>query len=180
LEAADDTMAFRVLTRLTGNKSDFDLGISMEQLYPRFAERMRTRYGPEVNPRNVDLTTSDKDAFNLWGHKDAADKATQYDFWLRYIGESRSRLARTFEGIFMPLGLFDSDPTPYVENKISTSDLKRLFEILPDDNAMTDSDRRSLRRLKRFLDGDFKNGIGFQQLDDPSEDDVIKNAASKG
>jgi hypothetical protein len=171
LVASDDTMAFRVLVWLTGSKSDFDLGVSMEQLYPRFAERMRSRYGPEVDAWNVDLTTSDKDAFNLWGKSDPADKETQYNFWRRYIGQSGSRLARTFQGIFMPVGLYQSDPTPHVENTISTSALKSLYEALPYDNDLTDSDRKSLRRLKRFLDGDFKNGIDFHQLNDPGEDE---------
>jgi hypothetical protein len=66
----------------------------------------------------------------------------------------------------MPVGIYEKDPTPFVENKISTLDLRRLYETLPNDEAMTESDRKSLHRLKRFLNGEFANGIGFDQLDD--------------
>jgi hypothetical protein len=169
LEAADDTMAFRVLTKLTGEQSDFDLGVSMEQIYPSFEKRMMLRYGPNVDAANVNLTTADTNAFNLWGHHDAVGKAAQHDFWLRYIGENRSRLAQTFDGIFMPLGIYEKDPTPFVENKISTANLKRLYETLPGDESVTEADRKSLRRLKRFLDGEFKDGLDFPQLQDSNE-----------
>jgi hypothetical protein len=167
-DATDDTMAFRVLTYLTRNDLDFDLSVSLEQVYLIFAERMRKRYGPDVDAWNIDLSTSDKDAFNLWGHHDPEGKRIQHDFWLRYIGDSKSRLARIFQGIFMPIAICTSDPTVFIENKIAVSDLSRLYESLADDKDITDSDRVSLRRLKRFLDGKFKNGVGFDQLDDRS------------
>lgn len=112
VEAADDTMALRILTRLTGQQSDFNLGVSLEQVYSSFAKRMRSRYGPGVDAVSIDLSTSDPEAFNLWGLRDPADRAAQYDFWLRYIGESKSRLARSFQGIFMPVGIYEKDPTP--------------------------------------------------------------------
>ena len=69
----------------------------------------------------------------------------------------------------MPVGLYETDPTPYVENKIATVDLKRLYDTLPEGGDMTDQDRSSLRSLKAFLDGAFKNGVGLHQLEDPRE-----------
>jgi hypothetical protein len=89
-------------------------------------------------------------------------------------------LARTFQEVFMPLGLYDSDPTPYIENKISTSDLKNLFDALPDDKDLAHSDHKALLRLKCFLDGDFKGGVGFQQLRDESHEDAEGESAPSG
>jgi hypothetical protein len=165
-EAADDTMAFRICTRLTAQQADLNLGVSLEEIYPGFAKKMRSRYGPGADAQNVDLSTSDANAFNLWGLRDPEDRKLEHAFWVRYIGESKSRLAQAFQGIFMPVGIYEKDPTPFVENKISTLDLRRLYETLPNDEAMTESDRKSLHRLKRFLNGEFANGIGFDQLDD--------------
>ena len=166
LEAADDTMAFRICTGLTTPKSDANLGVSLEDLYPSFRSRMLSRYGPEVNATNVDLSTSDKDAFNLWGFRSPDDRGAQANFWLGYIGNSRARLAQVFQGIFMPIGIYENDPTPFVENKIPIAQLKRLYETLPDSENLSESERKSLRRLKQFLDGRFKKGINLGELDD--------------
>ncbi len=166
-EASDDTMALRILTKLTGEQSDLNLGISMEQLYPGFVKRMRTRYGEDVDADNTDLSTSDPNAFNLWGLRDPADRKIQNSFWLRYIGNSRSRLAQTFEGFFLPKDImFQSDPAPFVENKISMTDLLRLYDTLPADSTLTEGEQKSLRRLKRLLDGEFKDGIGFGMVNE--------------
>jgi predicted KAP-like P-loop ATPase len=169
LEATDDTMALNVLTKLTGKHDDFDLGVSLPQLYTAFTTRMRKRYGRDVDAANIDLSTSDPWAFNYWGHEhktdgvsiDPEDKAIQRDFWLRRIGDSRARLAQAFRGFFLPASVsYTSDVAPFVENKIPLEDLKRLYEQLPDDGAVNDIDRHSLRTLRRLLDGDFKNGAG--------------------
>ena len=183
-EAADDTMALRILTTLTRKQGDLDLGVSFAQLYPAFIKRMRHHYGRHVDATNTDLRTSDPNAFNLWGSSeligqtvaiDSEDRAIEYDFWRRYIGNSRLRLARAFRDVLMPIGVYAEDPTLSVENKIPIADLRRLYNELPDDETLTELDRESLRRLHRFLNGEFRNGIGPAQLDDPpanGENDV--------
>lgn len=169
LEAADDTMALNILTKLTGKHDDFDLEVSLGQLYPVFVKRMRKRYGRDTDATNIDLSTSDPWAFNYWGHDpktegviiDPEDKAIQRDFWLRYIGDSRARLAQAFRGFFLPSSVsYTSDAVPFVENKIPLTDLKKLFEQLPDDGTLNDVERQSLRTLRRLLNGEFKNGAG--------------------
>lgn len=170
LEATDDTMALNILTRLTGKQNDFDLDVSLAQLRPTFVSRMRKRYGRDVDAVNIDLSTSDPWAFNYWGFDpkneeitiDPEDRAIQHDFWLRHIGNSRSRLGQAFRGFFMPASVrYSEDPTPFVENKIPLSDLKRLYEELPDDGQLNDLDRQSLRVLSRLINGEFKNGVPF-------------------
>ena len=85
---------------------------------------MGNRYGRDVDIADVNLEFSDPKAFNLWGASDLTkegitidpeDRAIQRDFWLRYIGKSRSRLAQAFGGSFMPETYsYQSDPTAFV------------------------------------------------------------------
>jgi hypothetical protein len=167
LEATDDTMAFRILTILPAQKDDDKIETSVAELYGSFATRMRKRYGREVDAVNFDLSTSDTWALEYWGRDlrasgimtDPQDRKMQNDFWLRYIGHSRSRLAKAFREFFLPVAAYSTDPTPLVENRISIADLKKLYEELPEDATLTDGDRKSLTILSRFLDGEFKNGI---------------------
>jgi hypothetical protein len=171
LEATDDTMAFRILKGLTGPHKDFNLNVPLAQLYPSFTKRMRKQYGRDVDAATTDLSSSDPWAFDFWGKEkidditiDPEDRAIQHDFWLRYIGNSKSRLAHAFRGFLLPVAIYSEDPTAMVENKISVSDLKRLYEQLPEDGTLTEIDRQSLRTMRRFLDGEFKNGISPDQL----------------
>lgn len=174
LEATDDTMALRILTQLPGQHPDFNLEVSLAQLYPSFTARMRKRYGPDVDAQNIDLVSSDPWAFDFWGRinvegitADPEDRRIQYDFWRRYIGNSRARLARAFRGFLLPVAQYSGDASLAVENKISLADLRQLYENLPDEGGLSDVDQQSLRTLRRLLDGQFKNGIGpFGLYDD--------------
>jgi hypothetical protein len=167
LAAADDTMAVRVLTILPAQNPDINLDMKIADLYPSFTKRMRKRYGREVDVAHIDLTTADPRAFGVWGWSDVEgvpsdpeDRSIQHDFWRRYIGNSRSRLAQAFRQFFLPVSvIYESDPAPYVEANIPVSDLKRLYEELPPDAALTDEGQKSLAVLGRFLNGEFKNGI---------------------
>ncbi len=67
LEATDDTLALRILTQLQGQHPNFNLQVSLAQLYPSFTARMRKRYGPDVDAQNIDLASSDPWAFDFWG-----------------------------------------------------------------------------------------------------------------
>jgi hypothetical protein len=167
LEATDDTMAFRILTILPAQKGNDEIGISVGELYASFADRMRKRYGRNIDAANFDLSTSDPWALEYWGRDlrasgimtDPEDRKIQNDFWLRYIGNSRLRLAKAFREYFLPIAAYSTDPTPFVQNRISLEDLKRLYDELPDDAALTDKDSKSLETLGRFLAGEFKNGV---------------------
>ena len=174
--ATDDTIPFRILTTLTNQESDGYLSVPFKELYPAFIQRMRRRYGPEVEAGTLDLSTSDPQAFNLWGANslprqevspDPADRQIEYDFWTRYVGQSKARLTRVFNEIFMPFGVYESDPTPFVENKMGVEVIRRLFVELPNDLGPADVPQKYINRLTRFLNGDFKNGIDIHSADDP-------------
>jgi hypothetical protein len=121
----------------------------------------------DVDAAAVDLSTSDPWAFNYWGTEfkkdgirtDPEDREIQSEFWLRHIGNTRKRLAEDFRRFFLPIAVYSEDPALAVQNKISLADLTRLYEELPEDETLTNRDRQSLATLRRFLDGDFKNGI---------------------
>ena len=137
LDAADDTLAFRIQAVITRPGQDFNLGVSFTDLYPSFIERMLNRYGPDADACNMDLNCSDPKAFNLWGMSDlskeglfldaetvVANRAAQCSFWLRYVGASRKRLAEVFSTFFMPKGLYEGNPEPFIENKIPVAELQ--------------------------------------------------------
>ena len=171
LDATDNTMAHHILTVLTAPHVDFNLEVPFAEVYPSFTKRMRKRYGRHVDAAVVDLSRSDPWAFDLWGKNkidgvaiDPEDRAIQRDFWLRYIGSSKSRFAQAFRGFFLPVAHYSEDPTPLVENKISVAEVRRLYEQLPDNGSLTEVDRQTLRTVRRFLDGDFKNGVDPMHL----------------
>jgi hypothetical protein len=167
LDTDDDTMAFRILTILPQQKDDSKIDVPVSDLYGSFITRMRNRYGRSVDATNVDLSSSDPWAFNYWGgdfntkdvKADPEDREIQNDFWLRYIGNSRARLAHAFHTFFMPIAAYSEDPALMVRNKISLEDLRKLYDQLPDDGSLTSNDQKSLNRLRRLLDGEFKKGI---------------------
>ena len=187
-EASDDTMAFRLLTTLTAETSGFHLEISLSDLYPSFIRRMRQRYGRKCDAENADITTSDAGAFNLWGMQvipkhnitaDPDDRALQYDFWRRYIGNSRLRLVHSFGSVFLPPGLVDGPTESFVENKLDLGTIRRLYELLPRDEELNEFDKKSENKLRRFLRGDFKNGVGFDDLEEAeSDEDRIDHLAT--
>jgi len=71
-----------------------------------FARRMRDRYGPLAV---VDLSKSDWFAFRNWVEASDDDRNFEQDFWRRFIGRSRKRLAQAINVIY-PGGIAWSDP----------------------------------------------------------------------
>jgi hypothetical protein len=167
LNATEDTMAFNILRVLTNQKDDLNLKVTVADVYGSFAERMRKRYGRSVDATNIDLSTSDPWAFDYWGRDltahgiptDPEDRKIQNEFWLRYIGNSRARLAEAFRGFFFPVAHYSEDVALAVKNKIDLEDLKRLYEELPESADLTGRDKKSLDLLRRLLNGEFKNGV---------------------
>ncbi|MDE3110986.1 MAG: hypothetical protein KGL02_13745, partial [Acidobacteriota bacterium] len=165
-EAGDDTLALRILQVLTRQEGDLDLKVPQEQLHPSFMDRMRSQYGRNTDATTVDLSTSDPWAFDYWGRDFSGtdtptvpeDREMQHEFWLRYIGNSRARLANAFRTFFLPMAIYQTDPAPIVERKVAVDDLRRMYDTVPDD-GLTADDHKSLETLGRFLNGDFKNGI---------------------
>lgn len=180
LNSSDDSIPVRVLTSLTDPNSDAYQSVSFAQLYPAFIKRMRSRYGRDIDAQTVDLRTSDRNSFSLWGFTDLSrhglafdpeDHAIQRDFWRRYVGQSKSRLVQVFNDYLMPPMIYQSDPEAFVEQKIDVETLRTLFSGLPDDPGLALLPKRSVTRMRKFLDGEYKGGVG---IDEPEgeEDEV--------
>ena len=168
--STDDTIPLRILTLLTDTRKSEDYcGVAFPELYPVFIERMRSRYGLEVEAQQMDLSTSDPQAFALWGDQsrkdviaDPKDREIQRDFWLRRIDKSKAMLGETFELFIMPHKYrYSHDPTSFIESKVPVGDLRRLFETAPQGETLTDMQRDGLRRLGEFLEGKFVNGVSI-------------------
>jgi predicted KAP-like P-loop ATPase len=166
-ESSDDTMALRIVMVLPEQKNESNIHVKVGELYPTFVQRMRERYGENVEATAVDLSTSDPWAFDYWGRifksdevtSDPEDRRIQRDFWIRYIGNSRHRLLEAFRNFFFPVAAYSEDPALAVENKIPVADLKKLYEELPEDGDLNDQDKKTSETLRRFLAGEFKGGI---------------------
>jgi hypothetical protein len=79
----------------------------------------------------------------LEGSSNPEDRAIQYDFWRRYIGNSRLRLVRSFGGIFLPQGLIEGPTDPFVENKLDVATIRQLNEEPPGGEILADYDRQA-------------------------------------
>jgi hypothetical protein len=180
-ESADDTLPLRILTVLPGSHQDFDLQVLSSQLYPSFIRRMRRRYGRDVDAATVDLSTSDPSAFRLWGIQeptkyeftpDPDDRAMQHEFWPRYIGNDRARLLHVFDNFLLPNAIIEGPTEPFIEVLMRVADLRRLAETIPLAANPDQNTRRAETKLRRFLRGDYINGVGigsFDGLDEPDE-----------
>lgn len=168
--ANDDTLAVRVLSTLTNPNTGVPLGVKNEELRPAFMERMRRQYGPEADAQ-MDLTTSDPEAFQQWGwtppnaNKDTEDRRIQQDFWLRRIGQSRKKLAEVFDTFIMPRTFaYPNDPAPMVDNTLTVAILERLLNELPNDEELNDRETKAFDRMRRLVTGEFRNGIPMSEI----------------
>jgi hypothetical protein len=180
-ESVDDTLPLRILSLLPGSHQDFSLDVTFEQLYPSFIRRMRRRYGLDVDAAQVDLSTADPSAFRLWGIEnptnhniqyDPKDHAIQHSFWVRYIGNDRSRLLHVFDNFLLPVAIYQTATEPFVEQQMSVADLRHLAEIIPMSAEPDSNTRRMEAKLRNFLRGDYKDGVGmggFDNLDEPED-----------
>lgn len=172
-DAGDDTMAFGLLQRLT----DIFDAVSEGQIprYPLsavwevFRERMRRKFGLASQVSIEDAyQTSDREAFALWARRDLSkwgikvvpsDREMRDDFLVRYIGVSKKRLASVFSYNFMQPAIFQSDPTEFVDQRISIDVLRRLNSNALPETDLTEEERKSLYRLNKLLNGDYKAGV---------------------
>jgi hypothetical protein len=172
-DAGDDTMVFGLLESLTDLFDAVSEGqiprYPLRAVWDTFRKRMRGKFGPASQVSIEDAhQTSDRDAFVLWGRRDLSkwgiavdpsDREMRDDFWVRYIGVSIKRLASAFSYYFMQPGMFHSDLTEFVDQRISIDVLRRLNSNALPDPDLTKEEKKSLYRLNRLLNGDYKGGV---------------------
>lgn len=163
-ESTDDTFALRILTLGTepgrNNQILVDFShVNADALKRVYAERMEHRYGQSTDISKVNLTQADRNAFVVWAKYSQKTREVEIQFWRRFIGNSRKRLAQAVNFIFPIRGyLWESDPTPHVELLFPMVEFKTLLESSPQEQ-LDENEAQALDTLQRLISGEFKNGV---------------------
>ena len=163
-DSTDDTFALRVLTLTTAperNKILVDFShVNADALIRGFVEHMERRYGPNAELLEVKIAEGDRNAFVTWTKYSEKTREVEIQFWRRFIGSSRKRLAQAVDFIFPIRGiLWESDPTPHIDLLFPTTEFKNLLEKLPSEEQLNDNETQALDRMQRLISGEFKNGV---------------------
>jgi hypothetical protein len=166
-DSTDDTFALRTLTLATEperNKILLDFShVNKEVLKRVFVERMERRYGPHADISEVKITEGDRSAFVLWAKYSDKARDAEIQFWRRFVGGSRKRLAQAVDFIFPVRGVrWESDPTPHIDLLFPITDFKGLLETLPSEEQLDEIETEALDRLQHLISGEFKNGVPFR------------------
>jgi hypothetical protein len=77
----------------------------------------------------------------------------EQDFWRRFIGRSRKRLAQAINFIF-PQGIaWKGDPTPVVNTLFPTGELARLLSDIPTEESLDEVEKEGVTRIEQLLAG---------------------------
>ena len=160
--ASDDTFAIRLL-EYTEDRDRNQILTNFSHIDPgavriAFFERMSARYGRAVDAPSVNISQGDWRAFKLWveAGNSPADKETAQDFWRRFIGSSRKRLAQAL-GFLFPSGYsWSQDPRPLVDNLFPLMEAKNLLENLKDDE-LDELEHGHVKRFEEMLGGKWFN-----------------------
>jgi hypothetical protein len=162
--ATEDTFAKRLL-EFTQNKernqvlTDFS-NIDADKVKHVFIKRMQRRYGSESDIKNVDITKGDWWAFRIWAENSDEDKKMEQDFWRRFIGKSRKRLAQAIN--FMYPGsntIWSENPRPIVDKLFPTEEIADFLRQLPADE-LNDVEAKAVERFEELLRGRYQTGPG--------------------
>lgn len=158
--ASDDTFALRIL-EFTGNRdrnkvltnfSNIEAGAVKEA----FMARMRRRYGPDRPVEEVGVRQGDWRAFQVWAQESANDREMELDFWRRFIGANRKRLAQAINFAFPTGFAWPPDPAPIVSTVFPTDEFGRLLRQLPENEPLDDLEQKAIARMERLVAGDWR------------------------
>jgi hypothetical protein len=156
--ASDDTFAVRILEYTedrTRNKilTDFS-NIEVAAIKRVFVERMRKRYA-DSDIKTVNITHGDWYAFRRWVENSDDDRKIEQEFWRKYIGFSRKRLAQAIKFIYPGDGFWSEDPTPLVDGLFPLSEITRLLNELIEVEELDDGEAKGLARMKDLMEGKY-------------------------
>ena len=120
-----------------------------------FTQRMATRY---CGPAPSTPTRPDIHAFSVWAEINDSERKKEISFWEAFIGQSRARLAEAFD-LIAPAGVFWTKDSPaFIDRMLPIDTLRRMYSDIPTTDPLSPTQQKALDRLKRFLDGDLKDG----------------------
>lgn len=123
-----------------------------------FIQRMRERYGPESE---VSVTPTSHLAFSRWAENSGDDQRLEQEYWRRFIGRSRKRLAQAINVLYPGGFAWRENPTPLLDRLFPTAEIGALLKDLPNDEPLDDAERGGIERMRRLLEtGDFGRAVG--------------------
>jgi KAP-like P-loop domain-containing protein len=164
--ASDDTFARRIL-EYTENKgrnkilTDFS-NVDVAAVKRAFMVRMRRRYGRDKTVQTVNIAQGDWWAFRLWVEDSGEDREIEQDFWRRFIGRSRKRLAQAINFVFPSNVAWEQDPSPTVNSMFPMEQFAALLKELPDDEKLDEAEEKGITRMQELLAGKYPKP--FQEL----------------
>jgi hypothetical protein len=155
--ATDDTFALRLL-EYTENKDRNKILVNHTyvdkvDLKRAFVDRMRSRYGREVDANLVNISTGDRHAFRRWIDNSEEDREIEVEFWKRYIGNSRKHLAQAINFIYPAGYTWSEDPRNWVQKFIAVDELKTLLETANGDEPLDAVELAGIARFQQLLAG---------------------------
>ena len=156
VRAADDTFALRLL-EYTENKDrnkillDFK-NVDVPAIRKAFMDRMRSRYGPSAAIESVDILRGDWRAFREWTANSPEDREIEQNFWRRYIGQSRKRLAQAINFLYPSGYTWSEDPRTTISQLFPVDEIGRLIECLGDEQ-LDEVEAKGIERFRELLGG---------------------------
>jgi hypothetical protein len=156
--ATDDTFALRLL-EYTENKernkvlTQFKY-VDVQSLRAAFMERMRQRYGDGVDASSTDITKGDWWAFRKWADNSAEDQESEAEFWRKFIGTSRKRLAQSINVMYPRGYTWSEDPRNLIEKFLPVAELVKLLETANGQGeALTEGELDGISRFQELTKG---------------------------
>jgi hypothetical protein len=162
--STEDTFALRIFlpstTQRERNKIILDFShVDSDKLEEVFVERMERRYGPAADVEKIQLAQGDRIAFVIWSDHSEQSRDVEVQFWQRFIGTSRRRLAIAADFLFPRGILWDVNPSPFIDKLFPLDQFESLLKQLPKDGNLTERESKALVWIQKLIDGEFANGI---------------------
>jgi hypothetical protein len=81
----------------------------------------------------------------------------EQDFWRRFIGRSRKRLAQAINFVYPGDSSWQSDPTPIVSSLFPVDEAARLLDALKaDDTSLNEAESSAIARMRDLFAGKYQ------------------------
>ena len=143
-KASHDTFAVGLLDGIENRDRNHILldfsHVEVARVEHAFVERMRNRYGQRPQGELV-ISHSDWWAFRRWIKDSDKDREVEREFWRRFIGGGRKRLAQAINFIYPGGVAWQGSPVPMVDELFPLVEFKRLLGELHEGEDWTISKR---------------------------------------
>jgi KAP family P-loop domain len=158
---SDDTFAIRIVEYTVSSDrnqvlTDFS-NVDVDRVKAKFMERMRNRYSPQ-DIQTVKIVHCDWRAFRFWVNNSDADCEIEQEFWRRFIGDSRKKLAQAISVIY-PRMAWTSDPRPTIDQMFPMTEFARLLAELPDHEELDETEKTGIAGMVELISGKYPSPL---------------------